>query len=133
VNARLNQLSQEYDELKSERNNFKEEAINMQGIKSGLTSRLSLQEEAIMQLKSELLKSSFMLQNRNAEIVELQRKLDEREAETASIRGELLRRERIIDRQRAEFEDTLRDMEHMKYAEVINCILFEVHPICIQS
>ncbi|KAK3699446.1 hypothetical protein QZH41_018616 [Actinostola sp. cb2023] len=117
VNSRLNQMSAEYDVLKTERNNFKEESVNLQGVKSGLTSRLTHQEEVIMQMKSELLKSSFMQQNRNAEIVELQRKLDERDIEVSTLRAELLRQERTIDRKRAELEDSLRDMEHFKYAE----------------
>lgn len=119
VNSRLNQMSAEYDVLKAERNNFKEESVNLQGVKSGLTSRLTQQEETIMHLKSELLKSSFMQQNRNAEIVELQRKLDERDSEVVTLRAELLQQERTIDRKRAELEDTLRDIEHMKYAEVL--------------
>ncbi|EDO37929.1 predicted protein, partial [Nematostella vectensis] len=119
VNSRLSQQSAEYDQLKSERNKYKEECINLQGMKSGLLSRLNQQEEVIMQLKSELLKHGFEQQNRNADVAELHRKVDERNGEISAMRTELLRREKAMDRQRAEMEDMLREMEQMRYAEVL--------------
>ena len=118
INARLNQRNSAYDVLKSELNKYKEECVNLQGVKAGLNSRMSQQEQTIMQMKTQLLKLDFIQQNSDTELTELHKHLQERDREISALRSELIRRDRTVEKQRAELEDALKRIDEMRYAQV---------------
>lgn len=107
LNARLDQRSSEYDQLKIELNRTKEDCINLQGIKHGLQSRLSDQEQVMMKLKAELLKLSFSYQAANSDKGELQKLLEERDREIALLRSELVSKNNQLDQQKRKLETAL--------------------------
>ncbi|CAH3189594.1 unnamed protein product [Porites evermanni] len=117
VSSRLDQREADYDSLKTELNKTKEECINLQGIKSGLMSRLNQQEQTIMHLQSDTLKHEFMQQQHESEVAQFKWQLAERDKEVSSLRNELIRREKTLDKQRAELEDAIRHIEELKYAQ----------------
>lgn len=126
VNARLDQRNAAYDLLKSELNKYKEECLNLQGVKAGLNSRMSQQEQTIMQMKTQLLKLDFLQQNSDTELTELHQHLQERDREITAMRSELIRRDRTVEKQRAELEDATRRIDEMGYAQVWST-MFELH------
>lgn len=107
LNARLDQRTSEYDELKNGLNRTREECINLQGIKQGLQSRLTDQEQVMMKLKGELLKLGFSHQTTNSDKDELQKILEERDREIALLRSQLVSKEDQIDKQRKELDKSL--------------------------
>ena len=118
LNARLDQRSAEYDELKHELNRTRAECINLQGIKHGLQSRLTDQEQVMMKLKAELLKLGFSHQTTNSDKDELQKILEERDREIALLRSQLVSKDDQIDKQRKELEKALKKMNDVDHVEV---------------
>ncbi|XP_028401481.1 dixin-like isoform X2 [Dendronephthya gigantea] len=104
LNARLDQRSSEYDDLKNELNRTREECINLQGIKQGLQTRLTDQEQVMMKLKAELLKLGFSHQTTNSDKDELQRILEERDREIALLRSQLASKDDQVDQQKKELD-----------------------------
>ena len=121
LNARLDQRSSEYDELKNELNRTREECINLQGIKQGLQSRLTDQEQVMMKLKAELLKLGFSHQTTNSDKDELQKILEERDREIALLRSQLVSKDDQLDKQRKELEKALARIADVDIVEV--CIV----------
>lgn len=117
VSSRLDQREAEYDSLKTELNKSKEECINLQGIKSGLQSRLNQQEQSIMQLQSDSLKRELAQQKHESDVAQLKWQLAERDKEVSALRNELVRREKTVDKQRMELEDAMRHIEELQYAQ----------------
>ena len=118
LNARLDQRSSEYDELKNELNRTREECINLQGIKQGLQSRLTDQEQVMMKLKAELLKLGFSHQTTNSDKDELQKILEERDREIALLRSQLVSKDDQLDKQRKELEKALARIADVDIVEV---------------
>ena len=104
-----------------ELNSCKQECISLQGIKSGLMSRLNQQEQSIMHLKSELLKHGFSRQQQKGEIEELHRRLEERDREISAMRTEFARRERTSEKQQVELAEALRCVEELRFSQVHKC------------
>ena len=123
LNARLDQRSSEYDELKNELNRTREECINLQGIKQGLQSRLTDQEQVMMKLKAELLKLGFSHQTTNSDKDELQKILEERDREIALLRSQLVSKDDQIDKQRKELEKALTRIADVDIVEVRYCFV----------
>ena len=88
------------------------------GVKAGLLSRLNQQEHTIMQLQSDTLKHEFLQQHHEAEIAQLQWQLADKDKEISALRNELVHREKMMDKQRAELEDAARHIEDLQYAQV---------------
>ena len=126
LNARLDQRSSEYDELKREFNRTKEECINLQGIKHGLQSRMSEQEQVLMKLKAELLKLSFSHQAANSDKGELQKLLEERDREIALLRTELTSKHSQLVEQKKKLDSALIRASDVSSIEVS---LFFLHAI----
>ncbi|XP_026082950.1 dixin-A-like, partial [Carassius auratus] len=76
--SRLDQSVEESLDLKRELLRYKQEARNLQAIKDALQQRMSVQEDSVLQLKQELLRSSMAREELEGQNVELERKLSER-------------------------------------------------------
>ena len=109
----------EYDELKNELNRTREDCINLQGIKQGLQSRLSEQEQVMMKLKAELLKLGFSHQTTNSDKDELQKILEERDREIALLRSQLVSKDDQLDEQRKELDTALTRIADVDTVEVV--------------
>ena len=71
LHARLNQQQYECNQLRNELSKAKQDCRNLQGTRAGLQSRLTEQDNALLQMKADLLKMGFTQQNLEAEKVRI--------------------------------------------------------------
>ena len=78
-----------------------------------------------MHLQSVILKHELSQQHQESEISQLCWQLAEKDKEVSALRTELLRRERTVDKQKAELENAFRHIEELHIPQV-QCI-FTLH------
>uniref|UniRef100_A0A8C4I384 DIX domain containing 1a n=1 Tax=Dicentrarchus labrax TaxID=13489 RepID=A0A8C4I384_DICLA len=78
IRSRLDQSTEEALDLKRELLRHKQEARHLQAIKDALQQRLAVQEDAVLQLKQELLRCNMAKDQLEGENAELKHKLSER-------------------------------------------------------
>ncbi|KAM4627122.1 dixin-A isoform 2-T2 [Polymixia lowei] len=79
IRSRLDQSMEEALDLKRELLRHKQEARHIQAIKDALQQRMAVQEDAVLQLKQELLRCNMARDQLEGENLELRRKLSERD------------------------------------------------------
>ncbi|CAN9510909.1 unnamed protein product [Ophioblennius macclurei] len=104
IRSRLDQSTEESLDLKRELLRHKQETRHIQAIKDALQQRLAVQEDAVLQLKQELLRCNMAKDQLEGENAELQRKLSERN----KLLGEyeqLGRKERMLQQQQQKLDE----------------------------
>nr|XP_019943793.1 PREDICTED: dixin-A-like isoform X2 [Paralichthys olivaceus] len=104
VRSRLDQSMEEALDLKRELLRHKQEVRHIQAIKDALQQRLAVQEDAVLQLKQELLRSNMAKDQLEGENAELKHKLSEQN-KLLSEYEQLGRKERILQQQQQKLED----------------------------
>uniref|UniRef100_A0A8C1SQI3 DIX domain containing 1a n=1 Tax=Cyprinus carpio TaxID=7962 RepID=A0A8C1SQI3_CYPCA len=107
IRSRLDQSMEESLDLKRELLRYKQEARNLQAIKDALQQRMSVQEDSVLQLKQELLRSSMAREELEGQNVELERKLSERNRLLSEYKKELGQKDRLLQQQHAKLDDAL--------------------------
>ncbi|XP_069017545.1 dixin-A-like isoform X2 [Embiotoca jacksoni] len=105
IRSRLDQSMEEALDLKREILRHKQETRHIQAIKDALQQRLAVQEDAVLQLKQELLRCNMAKDQLEGENVELKRKLSERN-KLLSEYEQLGRKERILQQQQQKLDET---------------------------
>ncbi|XP_077985605.1 dixin-like isoform X2 [Glandiceps talaboti] len=113
VQARLDQCQAECNELKSELAKSKQASRNLQGVKSGLQSRLTEQDNSLLQLKAELLRLGFTQQNLEAENAELKRKLEEKSRYISDMTRQLHQKDKLLTDQQLQIEEVTRQLQEL--------------------
>ncbi|XP_056099130.1 dixin-A [Rhinichthys klamathensis goyatoka] len=107
IRSRLDQSMEESLDLKRELLRYKQEARNLQAIKDALQQRMSVQEDSVLQLKQELLRSSMAREELEGHNVELERKLNERNRFLSEYKKEIGQKDRLLQQQQAKLDDAL--------------------------
>ncbi|KAF3692642.1 Dixin-A Coiled-coil protein DIX1-A [Channa argus] len=94
--SRLDQSIEEALDLKRELLRHKQEARHIQAIKDALQQRLVVQEDAVLQLKQELLRCNMAKDQLEGENEELKRKLSERDKLLSEYEQQHGRKDRIL-------------------------------------
>uniref|UniRef100_A0A3Q0R8H7 DIX domain containing 1a n=1 Tax=Amphilophus citrinellus TaxID=61819 RepID=A0A3Q0R8H7_AMPCI len=103
VRSRLDQSMEEALDLKRELLRHKQETRHIQAIKDALQQRLAVQEDAVLQLKQELLRCNMAKDQLEGENAELKRKLSERNKLLSEY--ELGRKDRILQQQQQKLDE----------------------------
>ncbi|XP_074498485.1 dixin-A isoform X2 [Sebastes fasciatus] len=104
IRSRLDQSMEEALDLKRELLRNKQEARHLQAIKDALQQRLAVQEDAVLQLKQELLRCNMAKDQLEGENVDIKRKLSERN-KLLSEYEQLGRKDRILQQQQQKLDD----------------------------
>ncbi|XP_068173579.1 dixin-A isoform X2 [Antennarius striatus] len=104
IRSRLDQSTEEALDLKRELMRHKQEARHLQAIKDALQQRLAVQEDAVLQLKQELLRCNMDKDQLEGENAELKHKLTERNT-LLSEYEQLGRKDRILQQQQQKLEE----------------------------
>ncbi|XP_051535853.1 dixin-A-like isoform X2 [Myxocyprinus asiaticus] len=117
IRSRLDQSMEESLDLKRELLRYKQEACNLQAVKDALQQRMSVQEDSMLQLKQELLRSSMAREELERQNVELERKLNDRNRMLSEYK-----RDRLLQQQQhVKLNDTLRRMNESNYHRISGC------------
>lgn len=102
MRSRLDQSMEEALDLKRELLRHKQEVRHIQAIKDALQQRLAVQEDTVLQLKQELLRSNMAKDQLEGENAELERKLTERNKLLSEYeqQQQVGRRERLVQQQK---------------------------------
>ncbi|XP_004075387.1 dixin-A-like isoform X1 [Oryzias latipes] len=100
IRSRLDQSMEEALDLKRELLRHKQETRHIQAIKDALQQRLALQEDAVLQLKQDLLRCNMAKDQLERENEELKRKLSERDKLLNEHEQHFGRKERILQQQK---------------------------------
>ncbi|XP_030008629.1 dixin-A isoform X2 [Sphaeramia orbicularis] len=111
IRSRLDQSTEEALDLKRELLRHKQEVRHIQAIKDALQQRLAVQEDAVLQLKQELLRCNMAKDQLEGENAELKHKLCERN-KLLSEYEQLGRRERIMQQQQQQKLDEAQHKAH---------------------
>ncbi|XP_037631552.1 dixin-A isoform X2 [Sebastes umbrosus] len=104
IRSRLDQSMEEALDLKRELLRNKQEARHLQAIKDALQQRLAVQEDAVLQLKQELLRCNMAKDQLEGENVDIKRKLSERN-KLLSEYEQLGRKDRILQQQQQKLDE----------------------------
>ncbi|XP_042269955.1 dixin-A isoform X2 [Thunnus thynnus] len=104
IRSRLDQSMEEALDLKRELLRHKQEARHIQAIKDALQQRLAVQEDAVLQLKQELLRSNMAKDQLEGENAELKQKLSER-SKLLSEYEQLGRKDRMLQQQQQKLDE----------------------------
>ncbi|XP_028275477.1 dixin-A isoform X2 [Parambassis ranga] len=104
IRSRLDQSTEEALDLKRELLRHKQETRHIQAIKDALQQRLAVQEDAVLQLKQELLRCNMAKDQLEGENAELKRKLSERN-KLLSEYEQLGRKDRILQQQQQKLDE----------------------------
>ncbi|XP_054458031.1 dixin-A isoform X2 [Anoplopoma fimbria] len=104
IRSRLDQSMEEALDLKRELLRNKQEARHLQAIKDALQQRLAVQEDAVLQLKQELLRCNMAKDQLEGENGELKRKLSERN-KLLSEYEQLGRKDRMLQQQQQKLDE----------------------------
>ncbi|XP_019223189.1 dixin-A isoform X3 [Oreochromis niloticus] len=104
IRSRLDQSMEEALDLKRELLRHKQETRHIQAIKDALQQRLAVQEDAVLQLKQELLRCNMAKDQLEGENAELKRKLSERN-KLLSEYEQLGRKDRILQQQQQKLDE----------------------------
>lgn len=99
IRSRLDQSMEETLDLKRELLRHKQEARHIQAIKDALQQRMALQEDAVLQLKQELLRCSMARDQLEGENAELKHKLSDRDKLISEYEQQLGKKDRLLQQQ----------------------------------
>ncbi|XP_068601699.1 dixin-A [Brachionichthys hirsutus] len=102
IRSRLDQSTEEALDLKRELMRHKQEARHLQAIKDALQQRLAVQEDAVLQLKQEVLRRDMDKDQLEGENAELKHKLTERNSEYEQQLG---RKDRMLQQQQQKLDE----------------------------
>lgn len=105
IRSRLDQSMEETLDLKRELLRHKQEVRHIQAIKDALQQRLAVQEDAVLQLKQELLRSNMAKDQLEGENAELRGKLSERNKLLSEYEQQLGRKDRILQQQQHKLDE----------------------------
>ncbi|XP_070761734.1 dixin-A [Enoplosus armatus] len=105
IRSRLDQSVEEALDLKRELMRHKQEARHLQAIKDALQQRLAVQEDAVLQLKQELLRCNMAKDQLEGENVELKHKMSERNKLLSEYEQQLGRKDRILQQQQQKLDE----------------------------
>ncbi|XP_037631550.1 dixin-A isoform X1 [Sebastes umbrosus] len=105
IRSRLDQSMEEALDLKRELLRNKQEARHLQAIKDALQQRLAVQEDAVLQLKQELLRCNMAKDQLEGENVDIKRKLSERNKLLSEYEQQLGRKDRILQQQQQKLDE----------------------------
>uniref|UniRef100_A0A8D0H2Z8 DIX domain containing 1 n=1 Tax=Sphenodon punctatus TaxID=8508 RepID=A0A8D0H2Z8_SPHPU len=117
IRSRLDQSTEENQELKKELLKCKQEARNLQGIKDALQQRLAQQDGAVLQLKQELLRANMDKEELHSQNVDLQRKVEERNRLLGEYKKELGQKDRHLQQHQAKLDEVLRQLSEASYQQ----------------
>lgn len=101
IRSRLDQSMEEALDLKRELLRHKQEVRHIQAIKDALQQRLAVQEDTVLQLKQELLRSNMAKDQLEGENAELKHKLSERNKLLSEYEPQQVgRRDRLVQQQK---------------------------------
>uniref|UniRef100_A0A667XM57 DIX domain containing 1a n=1 Tax=Myripristis murdjan TaxID=586833 RepID=A0A667XM57_9TELE len=103
IRSRLDQSMEEALDLKRELLRHKQEARHIQAIKDALQQRMAVQEDAVLQLKQELLRCNMARDQLEGENAELKRKLSERNKLLSEY--ELGKKDRLLQQQQQKLDE----------------------------
>ncbi|XP_028840624.1 dixin-like isoform X2 [Denticeps clupeoides] len=133
--SRLDQSMEESRDLKRELLKLKQEGRNLQGIKDALQQRMAIQEESVLQLKEELLRTSMARDELAGQNAELQQKLEERSNRLSDYMRETAQKEQLIQQQQQKLTSLQNELQHKDSMlhELMSHTLDKVHPSCPQT
>uniref|UniRef100_UPI003AAA84E5 dixin-A isoform X2 n=1 Tax=Centroberyx gerrardi TaxID=166262 RepID=UPI003AAA84E5 len=105
IRSRLDQSMEEALDLKRELLRHKQEARHIQAIKDALQQRMAVQEDAVLQLKQELLRCNMARDQLEGENVELKRKLSERNKLLSEYEQQLGKKDRLLQQQQQKLDE----------------------------
>ncbi|XP_034723490.1 dixin-A isoform X2 [Etheostoma cragini] len=105
IRSRLDQSMEEALDLKRELLRNKQEARHLQAIRDALQQRLAVQEDAVLQLKQELLRCNMAKDQLEGENAEFSRKLSERNKLLSEYEQQLGRKDRILQQQQQKLDE----------------------------
>ncbi|XP_019643608.1 PREDICTED: dixin-like isoform X2 [Branchiostoma belcheri] len=118
LQSRLDQREVECDHLRKDLSRAKQENINLHGTKVGLQSRLTEQDNSLLEMKNELLRLGFVMEQFEADKAELQRKVDEKNKMLTDLRRQLTEKDRQLDEQQAKLEEAERKLTQANSSKV---------------
>ncbi|XP_017289280.1 dixin-A isoform X3 [Kryptolebias marmoratus] len=105
IRSRLDQSMEEALDLKRELLRHKQETRHVQAIKDALQQRLAVQEDAVLQLKQELLRCNMAKDQLEGENEELKRKMSERNKLLSEYEQQLGRKDRLLQQQQQKLDE----------------------------
>uniref|UniRef100_A0A667XUB8 DIX domain containing 1a n=1 Tax=Myripristis murdjan TaxID=586833 RepID=A0A667XUB8_9TELE len=118
IRSRLDQSMEEALDLKRELLRHKQEARHIQAIKDALQQRMAVQEDAVLQLKQELLRCNMARDQLEGENAELKRKLSERNKLLSEY--ELGKKDRLLQQQQQKLDEA----QHKTHEQHIAVCMF---------
>ncbi|XP_062873141.1 dixin-A isoform X1 [Trichomycterus rosablanca] len=121
IRSRLDQSMEESLDLKRELLRYKQEARNLQAVKEALQYRMSVQEDSVLQLKQELLRSSMDKDELEGQNAELQRKLNDRDRLLSEHKKDLAQKDRQLQQQQAKVEESVCKLTESSHHRLSSC------------
>ncbi|XP_077870136.1 dixin-like [Saccoglossus kowalevskii] len=118
LQSRLDQSISECADFKVELTKSKQECRNLQGVKSGLHTRLTEQDNSLLQLKAELLRIGFTQQNLEAENAELRRKLEEKSRSISDMTRQIQQKNKLLTDQQLQIDEITRQLQDMNNLKI---------------
>ncbi|PIK48585.1 putative dixin [Apostichopus japonicus] len=113
LRSRLDQQREECNQFKTELSKTKQECRDLQGTKAGLQSRLTEQDNALLQMKAEILRMGFTTQNLEAECNELKRKLEERDHKYSETEWLVKQKDELLQQQQEQMEALTQQLQDL--------------------
>lgn len=113
LRSRLDQQQEECNQMKSDLSKSKQECRDLQGTKAGLQSRLTEQDNALLQMKAEILRMGFTTQNLEAECNELKRKLEEKDHKYSETEWLVKQKDELLQQQQEQIEALTQQLQEL--------------------
>lgn len=111
LKSEIQQLEAYNNELKNELSQFKTDNLNKNGIQSGLKSRISEQNDTILEMKNEQLNLQLSAQNLSKEKDDLKNQLNCCQTQIESFKTQLENRDNLIEKLKAQISDLTKEKE----------------------
>ncbi|KAF7699932.1 dixin-A [Silurus meridionalis] len=121
IRSRLDQSMEESLDLKRELLRYKQEARNLQAVKDTLQYRMSIQEDSVLKLKQELLRSSMDKEELVGQNMELQRKLSDRDRLLSEYKKEISQKERQLQQHHPNLDESVYKLNESNHNRVSSC------------
>ena len=115
LKSKIQQLEILCNDLKQELSYAKNESVHLNGLQSGIQSRLNEQDNSILKLKSEILQLNLLNEQLINDKNDLIGKLDERTRSINELKTELNGRNSTIDKLKSEISSVEKEREQNKY------------------
>ncbi|XP_064617461.1 dixin-like isoform X2 [Liolophura sinensis] len=111
LKSQLQQSTLFCEDIKEELSKSKNECLRLQGVKAGLQQRLTEQEKVLLQMKAELLRKGFDLQNVESERDEMQKLLHDKDKIIADLKTSLSTKDHRVDKLQNDLKYQLQEKE----------------------